>query len=74
MYDDTSDNENTNEEDIENTDNEEDEDYDDLAIGLSVSNSYVEEKEEAVLALREIAQYTESVFVTFLFDERRLYV
>ena len=46
------------EEDIENTDNEEDEDDDDIA-GFSVENAYVEEKEEAILALKEIAQHTE---------------
>lgn len=46
------------EEDIENTDNEDDDDDEDIA-GFSVENAYVEEKEEAILALKEIAQNTE---------------
>ena len=46
------------EEDIENTDNEDDADDDDIA-GFSVENAYIEEKEEAILALKEIAEYTE---------------
>lgn len=57
IYEDLSD-ENDDEEDIENTDNEEDGDDDDVA-GYSVENAYIEEKEEAIMALKEIAQYTE---------------
>ncbi|XP_043465104.1 importin-4-like [Leptopilina heterotoma] len=53
------------EEDIENTDNEDDDDDEDIA-GFSVENAYVEEKEEAILALKEIAQNTEEVFLPFL--------
>lgn len=53
------------EEDIENTDNEDDDDDDDIA-GFSVENAYVEEKEEAILALKEIAQNVEEVFLPFL--------
>lgn len=56
IYDDGSDEE--GEEDIENTDDEEDLDDDDVA-GYRVNSAYVEEKEEAILALKEIAQYTE---------------
>lgn len=56
VYEDFSEDENE-EEDIENTDNEED--YDEDVAGYSVENAYMEEKEEAVLALKEIAQYTE---------------
>lgn len=59
VYEDLSDNENENEEeDIENTDNEDEGDDEDVA-GYSVENAYIEEKEEAVLALKEIAQNTE---------------
>lgn len=58
IYEDVSENENENdEEDIENTDNEEDDDDDDVA-GYSVENAYIEEKEEAILALKEIAENT----------------
>lgn len=53
VYEDASETE--EEEDIENTDNEDD--YDDVA-GYEVENSYVEEKEEAILALKEIAKNT----------------
>ncbi|KAG7189765.1 hypothetical protein KM043_017429 [Ampulex compressa] len=65
VYEDLSENENEDEEDIENTDNEEDEDDDDVA-GYSVENAYIEEKEEAILALKEIAQYTEDAFLPYL--------
>ncbi|XP_015586290.1 importin-4 [Cephus cinctus] len=65
VYEDLSDNENADEEDIENTDNEEDDDDEDVA-GYSVENAYIEEKEEAVLALKEIAQYTEEAFLPYL--------
>lgn len=46
------------EEDIENSDNEDDNDDDDDVIGYNVENAFVEEKEEAILALREIAEHT----------------
>lgn len=57
VYDDLSDTENEEEEDIEYTDNEDDnvEEID----GYSVENAYMEEKEESVMALKEIAEYTE---------------
>ncbi|XP_076248556.1 importin-4 [Calliopsis andreniformis] len=65
VYEDLSDNENENEEeDIENTDNEDDGD-DDVA-GYSVENAYIEEKEEAILALKEIAEHTEEAFLPYL--------
>ncbi|XP_014468024.1 PREDICTED: importin-4-like [Dinoponera quadriceps] len=63
VYEDLSEEENE-EEDIENTDNEED--YDEDVAGYSVENAYIEEKEEAVLALKEIAQYTEEAFMPYL--------
>ncbi|XP_017888011.1 importin-4-like [Ceratina calcarata] len=63
VYEDISDNEN-DEEDIENTDNEEDDD-DDLA-GYSVENAYIDEKEEAILALKEIAEHTGEAFLPYL--------
>lgn len=56
VYDDLSETENEEEEDIDHTDNEED---DEDVEGYSVENSYMEEKEESVMALREIAEYTE---------------
>ncbi|XP_043285826.1 importin-4-like [Venturia canescens] len=64
IYDDGSDNE-EGEEDIEDTDDEEDLDDDDVA-GYRVNSAYVEEKEEAILALKEIAQYTEEAFLPYL--------
>ncbi|KAI4495616.1 hypothetical protein M0802_008451 [Mischocyttarus mexicanus] len=64
IYEDLSD-ETADEEDIENTDNEEDGDDEDVA-GYSVENSYIEEKEEAIMALKEIAQYTEEAFLPYL--------
>lgn len=58
VYDDLSDTENEEEEeDIECTDNEEDNDEE--IDGYSVENAYMEEKEESVMALKEIAEYTE---------------
>ncbi|XP_076749367.1 importin-4 [Xylocopa sonorina] len=66
VYEDLRENENENEEeDIENTDNEDDDDDDDVA-GYSVENAYIEEKEEAVLALKEIAEHTEEAFLPYL--------
>lgn len=58
IYDDLSESEadESAEEDIEHTDNEDD--NDDIE-GYSVENSYIEEKEEAVIALKEIAENTE---------------
>ncbi|XP_003693033.1 importin-4 [Apis florea] len=64
VYEDLSENENE-EEDIENTDNEEDNDDDDVA-GYSVENAYIEEKEEAILALKEIAEHTGEAFLPYL--------
>lgn len=59
--------ENEDEEDIENTDNEDDKDDDDDDVaGYSVVNSYIEEKEEAILALREIAHHTEEAFMPYI--------
>ncbi|XP_058803486.1 importin-4-like [Phymastichus coffea] len=52
------------EEDIEDTDNEDDDDED--FVGYSVENAYVEEKEEAILALREIAENTKEAFMPYL--------
>lgn len=62
IYEDLSD-ENEDEEDIENTDNEDD---DDDVAGYSVENAYIEEKEEAIMALKEIAQCTEEAFLPYL--------
>lgn len=59
VYDDLSDTENEQdeEEDIECTDNEDDNDEE--IDGYTVENAYMEEKEESVMALKEIAEYTE---------------
>lgn len=56
VYSDLGETDNEKEEDIEHTDNEED---DDDVEGYSVENAYMEEKEESVMALKEIAEYTE---------------
>ncbi|XP_011860165.1 PREDICTED: importin-4-like [Vollenhovia emeryi] len=66
VYDDLSDTENEEgeEEDIECTDNEDDNDEE--IDGYSVENVYMEEKEESVLALKEIAEYTEEAFMPYL--------
>lgn len=56
IYEDLSDSENEVE-DIENTDNEDDDDED--GGGYAVDNAFVEEKEEAILALSEFAQHME---------------
>lgn len=65
VYDDLSDTENEDEEeDIECTDNEEDNDEE--IDGYSVENAYMEEKEESVMALKEIAEYTEEAFMPYL--------
>ncbi|XP_055381935.1 importin-4-like [Condylostylus longicornis] len=50
--------------DIEHSDNEND-DQDDIA-GYSVENSYLDEKEEAILTLKEFAQHTGSAFNPYL--------
>lgn len=63
VYDDLSETENEEEEDIDHTDNEDD---DEDVEGYSVENSYMEEKEESVMALREIAEYTEEAFMPYL--------
>ncbi|XP_055534571.1 importin-4-like [Wyeomyia smithii] len=51
--------------DIENSDNENDEDDDDIA-GYSVENAYMDEKEEAILALMEFAEHTGPAFAPFI--------
>lgn len=56
VIDDHSDHEN-DEEDIENTDNEDDDNDNDMTV-FNVENAYIEEKEEAILALKEIAEHT----------------
>ncbi|KAF7988730.1 hypothetical protein HCN44_001303 [Aphidius gifuensis] len=69
VYEDLDEKENEDEEDIENTDNEDDNDDDDAdddVAGYSVINSYIEEKEEAILALREIAHWTEEAFMPYI--------
>lgn len=48
--------------DIENSDNESDED-DEL---MGVENSYMEEKEEAIIALKEMAEHTGAAFAPFI--------
>ncbi|XP_011329441.1 importin-4 isoform X2 [Ooceraea biroi] len=64
VYDNLSESDDENEEeDIEHTDNEDD---DDDVEGYSVENSYIEEKEEAVIALKEIAENTEEAFMPYL--------
>ncbi|XP_061389190.1 importin-4-like [Musca vetustissima] len=50
--------------DIENSDGEDD-DLDNIA-GYSVENSYLDEKEEAILALKEFAQHTGAAFIPHL--------
>ncbi|KAI8126152.1 importin-4-like [Lucilia cuprina] len=50
--------------DIENSDGEDD-DLDNIA-GYSVENSYLDEKEEAILALKEFAQHTGAAFIPYL--------
>ncbi|XP_053972274.1 importin-4-like [Hylaeus volcanicus] len=66
VYEDFTESENENdEEDIENTDNEEDDDDYDIA-GYRVENAYIDEKEEAILALKEIAENTEDAFLPYL--------
>lgn len=50
--------------DIENSDGEDD-DLDNIA-GYSVENSYLDEKEEAILALKEFAQHTGVAFIPYL--------
>ncbi|XP_020296536.1 importin-4-like [Pseudomyrmex gracilis] len=53
------------EENIEQSDNEEE--YDDEEIeGYSVENSYIEEKEESVIALKDIAENTGEAFLPYL--------
>lgn len=49
------------EENIEQSDNEEEDDDDEEIEGCSVENSYIEEKEESVIALKDIAEHTEYV-------------
>lgn len=61
VYEDLSDN--AEEEDIEN---ESDEEEDEEVAGYSVENVYIEEKEEACVALTEIAKNTGEAFVPYL--------
>jgi hypothetical protein len=49
--------------DIECSDNEEDEEEDDI---LGVENAYMEEKEEAIIALKELAEHTGAAFAPFV--------
>lgn len=49
--------------DIENSDDEDEDDDDDL---LGIENSYMEEKEEAIIALKEIAEHTGEAFAPYL--------
>ncbi|KAH0534823.1 importin-4-like [Cotesia glomerata] len=66
IYEDLSDSENDDEEDIEHTDNEDDGNDDDDIAAYTLGDSYIEEKEEAILALRDIAHYTEEAFLPYL--------
>ncbi|CAD7003293.1 unnamed protein product [Ceratitis capitata] len=50
--------------DIEHSDDEDD-DLDNIA-GYSVENSYLDEKEEAILALKEFAEHTGTAFIPYL--------
>lgn len=50
--------------DIENSDDEDDDD-DDIA-GYSVENAYMDEKEEAIIALKELAEHTGLAFAPFI--------
>ncbi|XP_053955032.1 importin-4-like [Anastrepha ludens] len=56
--------ENEDDIDIENSDEDED-DLDNIA-GYSVENSYLDEKEEAILALKEFAEHTGTAFIPYL--------
>lgn len=49
--------------DIENSDNEDEDEDDDL---LGVENSYMEEKEEAIIALKELAEHTGAAFAPYI--------
>lgn len=51
--------------DIENSDNDNDDEDDDIA-GYSVENAYMDEKEEAILALMEFAEHTGPAFAPFI--------
>ncbi|XP_046390558.1 importin-4-like [Ischnura elegans] len=64
VYEDVSDT--GDEEDIGSESDDEDKDDDSEIAGYSVENSYAEEKEEACLALREIAANAKSAFVPYL--------
>ena len=56
--------ENEDDIDIENSEGEDD-DLDNIA-GYSVENSYLDEKEEAILALKEFAEHTGAAFIPYL--------
>ncbi|XP_076287223.1 importin-4 [Lasioglossum baleicum] len=64
VYEDFIESENESEEDIENTDDEDDED--DEIAGYNVENAYIDEKEEAIMALKDIAEHTEEAFLPYL--------
>lgn len=49
--------------DIENSDGESEDDSDEL---LGIENSYMEEKEEAIIALKEIAEHTGAAFAPYI--------
>ncbi|XP_035916809.1 importin-4-like [Anopheles stephensi] len=51
--------------DIENSTDDEEEDEEDIA-GYSIENAYMDEKEEAILALMEFAEHTGSAFAPFI--------
>ncbi|ETN66625.1 importin beta-4 [Anopheles darlingi] len=52
--------------DIENSTEGADDDEDDDIAGYSIENAYMDEKEEAILALMEFAQYTGPAFAPFI--------
>ncbi|KAL7033982.1 hypothetical protein ACKWTF_007804 [Chironomus riparius] len=49
--------------DIDNSDGEEDDEDDEI---LGIENSYMEEKEEAIIALKEIAEHTGAAFAPYI--------
>lgn len=52
--------------DIEHSDNDNDDGDDDDIAGYSVENAYMDEKEEAILALMEFAEHTGPAFAPFI--------
>lgn len=63
IYDNHADENDDQEYDIENSDEEDDDD--DIA-GYSVENAYLDEKEEAIIALKELANYSGPAFAPFI--------